>query len=105
MCVVNVFQCKGGKSDAAVAVNLIRGRLQQQGWGEVLQLHEWVNVCTIEQLIFKDIKLWGLSKIYFKQNILWINFEDEQAVFTFEDKYFWGSVQIHKFLKNLYPWK
>ena len=48
-------------------------------------------------------KILGLSKIYFKQNILWINFQDEQVVsgrtrrpYNFEHNYYWGSAKSKK---------
>ena len=62
--------------------------------------------CTVEQLIFKDLKFWGLSKIYFKTEHSWKILEDEQEVgnwtsqsCSFKDRYFWGFVNIHKAFK------
>ena len=59
---------------------------------------------TIQQLIFQDTKLWGLSKINFKLNLLYMlrmsKLVVNNRIYKFEDKLFWGSVNIHKNPQN-----
>ena len=68
----------------------------------IIETYHWATY-------FWYIKFWGLSKKYFKQNISWLNFKDEQVIssisrqfYNIEDKHFW--ILICETLKNLYPW-
>ena len=55
---------------------------------------------TIQQLIFHNTKLQGLSKINFKLNLLYMLRMSKLVVgnriYKFEGKFFQGSVNIHK---------
>ena len=61
----------------------------------------------MQQLIFQDTKLWGLSKINFKLNLLlrMNKLVVSNRIHNFEDKFFRGSVNIHKNPQNLLCWK
>ena len=62
---------------------------------------------TIQQLIFLDTKLWGLSKINFKLNLLlrMNKLVVSNRIYKFEDKFFRGSVNIHKKPQNFLCWE
>ena len=62
---------------------------------------------TIQQLVFHDTKLWGLSKINFKLNLLlrMSKLVVSNRIYKFEDKFFRGSVNIHKNPQNLLCWE
>ena len=62
---------------------------------------------TIEQLIFQDTKLWGLSKINFKLNLLlrMSKVVISNKIYKFEDNFFQSSLNIDKNPQNFLCWK
>ena len=61
----------------------------------------------IEQLIFQDTKLSGLSKINFKLNLLlrMSKVVVSNKIYKYEDKCFQSSANIHKSPQNFLCWK